>query len=114
MPVSPSDFSSVYKVTMPKELSELVDYLDELATPCVLELENREEVIEIQYLNALHDQTKSDIALKVFCFAVSYDGWPLVVDVADPTFPVLQYEFGDVDYLGISIKDILGSKVVDS
>jgi hypothetical protein len=64
-------------------------------------------VLQIQYLRNLVDQSNYDVKNKRLAFAVTTDGFDLVVDLTTDELRIMQSEFGGVDYLGITISNLL-------
>jgi hypothetical protein len=63
--------------------------------------------LEIQYMLSLEEAKNYDVDNKRLAFAVSTDGHELLVDLSDQELRMMQNEFGDVDYIGITIQDLL-------
>lgn len=67
--------------------------------------------LEIQYLTNLEDQRNYDLDNKRVVFAINTDGHGVVADLSNQELKILQSEFGDVDYLGITVQDLLDASV---
>jgi len=67
--------------------------------------------LEIQYLTNLEDQGNYDLDNKRVVFAITTDGHGLVADLSDQELKIMQSEFGDVDYLGITVQNLRDASV---
>jgi len=67
-------------------------------------------VLEIQYMLDLDDPQHYDVENKRLSFAVNGDGFTLLVDLGTEDLRIMQDEFGDVDYLGLTIRDLLDAE----
>jgi hypothetical protein len=68
-------------------------------------------VLEIQYLTNLEDPANYDLANNRVVFAISTDGHGVIADLSDHELKIMQSEFGDVDYLGITVQDLRDASV---
>ena len=63
--------------------------------------------LELQYLLDITNPENFDVANGRCRFAVTTDGFELLVDLNSEKLEILQDEFGDLDSLGISFKDLI-------
>jgi hypothetical protein len=63
--------------------------------------------IEIQYFLDITNAENSDVASGLFKFAVTTDGFDLLVNTNSQDLEVLQDEFGFIDSLGISFMELV-------
>ena len=66
-----------------------------------------DRLVEIQYLLDVDDAENIREDLGMIAFAVNSDGHNLLVDPFDPTLSIHQEEFGDVDCIDLSVKEII-------
>ena len=68
-------------------------------------------VVEVQCFLCLKDLKDCDIQEQLFAFAVTTDGGELLIDLKEPSFPILQREYGDIDQIDVSLSELLDSQV---
>lgn len=74
------------------------------------ETSNGKLIVEIQYFIDLEYGKKFDN--KFIHFAVTTDGWDLLIDTNLGSESIMQKENDDIDYLGITLTDLLKAKTV--
>jgi hypothetical protein len=67
-------------------------------------------IIEIQYL--VEQELDRSIANDFIHFAVTTDGWDLLINCDSDSDSIMQREIDDVDLLGITLTDLLNAKKV--
>lgn len=78
--------------------------------PLRFETSNGKLIVEIQYFVDLEHGQKIDN--KFIHFAVTTDGWDLLIDSDIGSDSIMQKENDDIDYLGITLTDLLKAKTV--
>lgn len=63
-------------------------------------------VVEVQYLLDVNDPQSDHIKHKRLPFAVTTDGLELMIDLNTENLEILQSEYGDIDNIGITVKDL--------
>ena len=95
----------------PQLLIDIRSEFKKLSTPFALMFSDIEYPLEIQYFHDLANSENYDENSNHLIFATSTDGNQLVFDLNTKNLNILQNEFGDIDEIGISGEDILGSLV---
>ena len=69
-------------------------------------------ILEIQYFVCENEQRKEDLDKGYLKFAVTTDGHELLICTNSTTEEIFQREFDDVDFLDLTLSDLLKAKVV--
>ena len=96
------EFERIYGRPLPADLADLYKN----PVPIRFELRNEKFVVEVQYFLHPEDQSIEDIEKHLYAFAMSSDGFKLLIDLSNEAFPILQNEFGDIDSIGVTLKDL--------
>jgi hypothetical protein len=111
MIIDTQNFESRFGFELPNEISKLLnDDIFKKKVPIRFRLKNHSFLFEIQYLLDISDVKNFDIDERRLKFAVTPDGFQLLIDLNSKRLDVLQDEFGDIDSLGISIIDLIESE----
>jgi len=106
-----NSFKSHFGCPVPAAIIDLFsDDAIQNSLPLVFRFSNVPFVLEIQYMLKLDDPQNYDIENKRLSFAVNGDGNTLLVDLGTGDLQIMQDEFGDVDYLGLTIRDLLDAE----
>lgn len=92
-----------------KVVEKLIE-LQELSYPLRFELQNANSIIEIQYF--VEQKMGINLDAKVLHFAVTTDGWDLLVSGALDSDSIMQREIDDIDFLDLTLTDLLKAKKV--
>jgi hypothetical protein len=105
-----NDFEIKHGLKIPRTIVELVcdDGLKN-RMPLKFNLADRPFGIEIQYFLDLSNQKFIDSENGLVRFAVTTDGFDLLVNVMSESLEVLQEEFGSIDSLGISFRELVSA-----
>lgn len=95
-------------MTMREKLSALT----KISCPVRFEPENKNFIIEIQYFVIPEQKIKSENGNSFLVFAVTTDGWELLFDTDFNSDNILQKEMNDIDFLDITIDELLESNQV--
>lgn len=82
------------------------------AVPVRFHFEQHDWTIEIQHFVNVFDLIHYRPAEKLLTFAINTDGHSYVVDLSNREGMILQDEFGDIESLGITIRDLLNARCV--
>lgn len=102
------NFESEYGVSTPKLLRDL--YSNNSITkqiPAVFKFKNVGFVLEVRELLDVQDRDNYDVENNRLNFAINSDGFKLLIDLNTENLDILQDEFGDIDFIGIRVKDLL-------
>lgn len=102
------NFESRFGFPQPAPLKELFTSKARRA-PVEFSFEHVGFKLEIQYFLDPQDPSNQDPERGYLTFAVTSDGFPLLIDVKQEGLPILQEEFGDIDEIGLSVADLLRS-----
>ena len=103
-------FEEAYGREVPPTLKAMYDDRELLSDiPLRIVLPGQQFVVEIQYFRSVTELVPEDVALQRFAFAVSSDGFDMLVELSEPDLPVLQREFGDVDHLDFTLVEFLAA-----
>jgi len=80
--------------------------------PFPARFETRRSVIDIQYFLTAEQQKQQDNDNGLFVFAVNTDGFDLIIDTNSKSADIHQREFGDIDFIGITLNNLLKASVV--
>ncbi len=80
--------------------------LKKLSYPIRFERSEWEFIFEIQYL--VEHKTENGL----LHFAVTPDGWDLLVDAKNESDLIIQREYDDLDSLGVTLSELLGANKV--
>lgn len=103
------NFESNFGISFPLELSDFYSKHSKSSAfvPTGFKFSHVLYALEIQYLLDACDIKNHDIENNLCSFAVTTDGYKLLVNLNTENLQVLQNEFGDIDDLGITMKDLL-------
>ena len=104
-------FESHFGFPVPTGLTDL--YADKSLSeslPAGFRFKHVRFVLEIQYLLDLQDPKNYSVEHKRLSFAINTDGFELLVDLGNEDLQILQNEYGDIDRLGLTIKDLLSAE----
>src|SRR4051812_39556670 len=95
---------------MPAALKALYDDRELLASaPLRIALAGKPFVVEIQYFRRIGEIVAEDVTRQRFTFAVSSDGFDMLVELNERDLPVWQREYGDVDCLDFTLVEFLAA-----
>lgn len=104
-------FESEFGFQIPSDLLRLFEQNVEYANrPHQYNFEHIDFVLSIQYVLSPYDLGNYDVMNERISFAVNTDGRKLLVDVSASSLEVMQEEH-DVDYIGVSVQDLLRARV---
>jgi hypothetical protein len=66
--------------------------------------------LQVQCWLDITDATHFDVANQRVAFAVTTDGFTIYASLANKALNIIQDEFGDSDYIGITIYDLLAAE----
>jgi hypothetical protein len=108
LPTESEVFEEEFGFAPPDALLELLaDDSLAAAMPAGFRLAHVEYVVELQYLLSLRDRENYDVSRKRVACAVTTDGCRLLVDLSSKDLDLLQDEFGDVESIGVTVKQLL-------
>ncbi len=87
----------------------LIQFLSANSFPAVFGFSHVQFVLEIQYLLNIRDPRNQDLKNKRLAFAVTTDGYDLLVDFGTDELRIMQMENEDIDFVGLTINDLLTS-----
>lgn len=79
--------------------------------PVRFRFDDKPFVVEVQYFSAPSEESNYDLDSTYYRFAVTSDGFDLLVDLTDKDLPIIQDEFGSRDDTGLTIGDLLKASV---
>jgi len=80
--------------------------------PITYQFKHVDFILEVQYFLNITAQKSSDLKGWKLPFAVTSDGYELQADLSTEKLEVFQNEYGDLDSLGVSIKDMIDVNAV--
>lgn len=105
-----SAFEIAYRRKIPSPLKALYENNELLKmAPVLSKFPDKPFVVEIQYFLTITKLVEQDIEHHRFTFAVNFDGLDMLVDLTEDDLPILQRENGDVDYIGVTLVELLGA-----
>jgi hypothetical protein len=106
-------FEKNFGFPVPPSLEALLDVQSlRDALPVRFVFPNERFVYELRKLLSLEDERNYDTEKKQLAFALCTDGHRQIIDLSDESLRLMQDEFGDIDYLGITIQDLLDASRV--
>ncbi|CAM2005119.1 hypothetical protein [Acanthopleuribacter pedis] len=95
---------------IPEDLKTFLEGTFSIAPPPIgLKFNNVEFILEIQYFLDVTCKENYNPKLGYLKFAVTTDGNELIVNLKNDYLSILQSEDGDIDSLGLILKDILNA-----
>jgi hypothetical protein len=107
MSLSTQNFETKFGFKTPEAIIELLSDDSFKKMPTRLQLKQQAFVIDLQYLLDITNVENFDVSGGRFKFAVTTDGFELLVDLKSDNMDILQDEFGDIDSLGITVRDLV-------
>ena len=80
--------------------------LNKISCPVRFEPENKIFILEIQFFVTPERLIKSEDGNSFLVFAVTTDGWELLIDPKFNSDAILQKEINDIDFLDITIGEL--------
>ncbi|MGC4004469.1 MAG: hypothetical protein QM811_15655 [Pirellulales bacterium] len=93
-----------------KQLFERGELID--AAPVQFRFDEKSFVLEIQYFCSPVEDSNYDRDSSFYRFAVTSDGFDLLVDIKNNDLPIIQDEFGSREDTGLTIGDLLNASIV--
>ena len=90
---------------------KLVD-LQKVPCPVRFELLDKKSSIEVQYFIEQKIPNRHDLENGYCVFAVTTDGWGLLIDANFDSDAVMQKEANDIDFIDITLSELLAAKHV--
>ena len=81
------------------------------SAPVQFRFDDKPFVVEIQYFSVPSEESNYDLDSTYYRFAVTSDGFDLLVDLKNRDLPIVQDEFGSRDDTGLTIEDLLHATV---
>ena len=106
------NFESHFGLCAPKKLIEFSHNNGKDAFPCVFKIEGASFILGIQYLLDINNPENYDVKNGRVSFAVTTDGFNLMVDIRTNDLEIFQDEYGDIDSLDINLTDLVRSDQV--
>lgn len=102
------NFENRVGIKVPESIINIImnDSLKE-QMPLRLRMKNHSFLLELQYFLDITNLDNFDSSTNRIKFAVTTDGFELLVDLNTESLNILQDEFGDVDSLGVSFNDLV-------
>ena len=103
-----NDFETAFGYSVPEDVVRL--YSDDAIRnmlPVEFRFSRVDFILDIQFLLSLEDSQNYDVGNERLYFAVNSDGNKLLIDLGTEALQVMQEEFGDIDYLGLTVRDLL-------
>lgn len=107
-----SNFESNFGVPFPSELKDFYSRYSARPTlfPMGFRFNNLLFIIEIEYLLDTYDEKNHDIENNLCSFAITPDGFELLVHLNTTGLEIFQKEYDDIDEIGITMKDLLDAE----
>ena len=80
--------------------------------PIRFEFPDKPFTLEIQHLIAPSDLNKSDLDNPLFALAINTDDHKLLMDLSDNNLSILQKEFEGLDFIDVTLSDLLGARII--
>ena len=96
-------------IKLPEKMLKIYQLLDE-EVPVGFRFNHEQFILEIQYELDFNDQKNYVSNNQYLKFAVNSDGYELLVDLQSVELDILQKENEDVDYLELTVGDLLEAK----
>jgi len=108
MSIETQNFESHFGFSLPQIIIDLfTDNEIKRQMPTRFRFNHVAYVLELQYFLDITNSENYDIENGKCRFAVTTDGFELLVDLNSEKLEIFQDEFGDIDSLGISVKDLI-------
>lgn len=112
MAIDTQNFETEFGFKLPDSIIKLLsDDAFKKKVPIRFRLKEHSFLFEIQYLLDITNVENYNVAEGRIKFAVTPDGFQLLVDLNSEGLDILQDEFGEIDNLGVSIDDLLEAEV---
>ena len=93
---------------IPNELSRLVhDKEINASLPLQFQFTKKAFIVDIMLFLDLDDPGNFDADRNLLRFALNGEGFFLLVDLASEDLKVMLEEFGDIDYIGVTVNELL-------
>lgn len=110
---SSSEAGSTVGIDVPEIVSNFVNSANlRSRMPIRFVLKNRPFILDVQYFLDILNSTNIDVLNARLRFAVTTDGFELLVSLKSAELEILQDEFGDIDSLGILMTDLIEADTV--
>ena len=106
-----TNFESSFGFPVPKIVIDLLNDAEVAGgMPLRFDFQDKIFVLELQYFLDLDSEENHDAETCNLRFAVTTDGYDILINLGSDNLDVFQDEFGDIESLGITVGDLLKAR----